>query len=155
MLQKKDDSRHRELRTKRTDKRAVDVGRANMLKTPRDGLQDLDGVFAGFALAVPAEEPRRDSEDDDDEGVAECGDEEEHTSSAGVSLGQPVTAHTDEVQAHKTRDPKRSIEFRTGQELQRVDDDFIRGSTSAERSVSSRPILPGRREDLLKTALSK
>ena len=77
MLEEQDDRRDRQLGCEGRDEAAVDGRRPDVLKASRDVLQNFDGIFARLALAVAAVEPGRDRENDDDERVAEGGDEEE------------------------------------------------------------------------------
>ena len=78
MFQEKDDSSNRELRSQCGDEFGIDGWRPQVLESSGHVLQDLDRVVSVSVLAVASVQPRRNGEDDDDEGVAEDRHEKEH-----------------------------------------------------------------------------
>lgn len=80
MLKQQDDSSDREFRSKSSNETGVDRGRVNVTKTTGNSLEDLDRIGSSGILSVAGVQPRRDGEDDEDEGVPQNGDEEEDTS---------------------------------------------------------------------------
>ena len=79
MLEKQDDRRDRDLASHSCHQLAIDDRGPNVLETARNSHEDLDRVLSRFTLVVPAVEPRRDREDDDDEGVSKHRYEEEES----------------------------------------------------------------------------
>lgn len=80
MLKQQDDSSDREFRSKSSNETGVNRGCVNVTKTTRNSLEDLDWVGSSGILSVARIQPRRDGEDDEDEGVPQYGDEEENAS---------------------------------------------------------------------------
>ena len=68
MFKHQDDSCNGELRSKGRDQAGVNIRGSDVLKTPGDGTQNLDGVFA-FDTAMAAVKPGGKSEDDNDESI--------------------------------------------------------------------------------------
>ena len=101
-----------------------------MLKATRNSLEDFDRVFAFLRHAVPAIQPRRNSQNDNDERVSECGDEEEEALSPRVSPSEVVASHPDGIQEKESNESKRRILLSCWQELEGVDDDLVGGGAS-------------------------
>lgn len=77
MLKQENNGRDRELTGQGAQKSGVNHGGTDMLETAGNSLQNFDGVFARFALAVTAIQVRCQGEDDNDKGITEHRDEEE------------------------------------------------------------------------------
>lgn len=99
VLQEQDDCRDGEFTSKRTDELGVDSGLSDVLEASGDGLQDLDWVCSLGRPPMAGVQPCRNSHDQDNKGIPEDRNEEEHPGLARVSLSQLVAEYPDCIQS--------------------------------------------------------
>lgn len=131
MLEKENDGRDRNERTKESNEFGADVGLAHLLEAGRNRLDDGDVVLGDRLVAEI--DPGEDGEEDDDEGGAEGVAEE------GDSLDERVPRTTldasrdtaNDVEEEQSRETECRVTLRAAEVLERVDNDLVGGSSSA------------------------
>lgn len=134
VLEEKDDSRDRQLRSDQAEQLGRETRLTNVLKPAWDGLEDRD-VVVGDRLVAKVD-PCEDSEKDDDEGGSERHREEgnlldHRVSSFLLHLAQRVS---DDVEEQEARESVCSVALRVGKMFQSVDYDAICRATGAATS---------------------
>lgn len=77
VLKHQNDGGNWELRSKGRDQTRVDIRGSDVLKSPGDGAENLDGILA-FDPTIAAIKPRSKDQDNHDEGIPQNGDEEKN-----------------------------------------------------------------------------
>jgi hypothetical protein len=126
MLQEQNNCCNKQVGPNRRDEGALDNRWSHMLKTSRDFLQNLDGVVSFAVCATATIQPRREGEDDHDEGIPSDGNEEEGPGTAGIALAQIGERPSNRVQSKEPHNTKCRILGCIWQVLECVDDDLVR-----------------------------